>query len=122
MNLTPGEAIPPEGEPMNLDDKVTEHFTWREVIFSETATRKGIDNSLPEELINKARQVPRKAISTKLVRKEFYYYQVRHTHRTIHWLCDEVDRLNRKVGIQHHVITQIFQLERRKKHRIRKVA
>ncbi len=36
---------------MNLDDKISEHFTWREVIFSETATRQGIDNSLPDDLL-----------------------------------------------------------------------
>lgn len=36
---------------MNLDDKITEHFTWREVTFSETAARRGIDNSVPEDLV-----------------------------------------------------------------------
>lgn len=35
----------------SLDDKITEHFSWREVVFSETAIRLGIDNTPPEELI-----------------------------------------------------------------------
>lgn len=36
---------------MKLDDRVTEHFTWREVVFSEMAVRRGIDNTPPEDLM-----------------------------------------------------------------------
>ena len=34
-----------------MNDKISEHFTWREVTFSETAIRAGIDNTPPDELL-----------------------------------------------------------------------
>lgn len=36
---------------MELKDKVSEHFTYGEVIKSNTAIRLGMDNSLPDELL-----------------------------------------------------------------------
>lgn len=36
---------------IDLDSPITKHFLWREVVFSETAARQGIDNSVPEELV-----------------------------------------------------------------------
>ncbi len=36
---------------MNPNDKVSTHFTWGEVTFSETAIRHGINNTPPEELM-----------------------------------------------------------------------
>ena len=42
---------------------ITDHFAWAEVVESQTAARKGIDNTLPEALkpavINTARQMER---------------------------------------------------------------
>lgn len=38
---------------MNLKDKMSEHFTLSEMIRSETATRKGIDNTPPIHLVPK---------------------------------------------------------------------
>jgi zinc D-Ala-D-Ala carboxypeptidase len=35
---------------------ITQHFTLAEVEFSQTATRKGIDNSLPPELIDNVKR------------------------------------------------------------------
>ncbi len=37
---------------MDRNQKLSEHFTFGELIRSETAERKGIDNSPPEKLIN----------------------------------------------------------------------
>ncbi len=34
-----------------MTNKISEHFTWDEVIFSETAIRNGIDNSPPDEIL-----------------------------------------------------------------------
>lgn len=34
-----------------MTNKLTEHFTWDEVTFSETAIRRGLDNSVPDELL-----------------------------------------------------------------------
>ena len=36
---------------MNLEEHITAHFTWREVLFSETAARLGIDNTPPPEIV-----------------------------------------------------------------------
>lgn len=44
---------------------LTEHFTWEEVERSETAKRKGIDNTLPEELKGNVKRV---AATMELVR------------------------------------------------------
>lgn len=35
---------------------ITRHFTMEEVVFSETATRRGIDNSVPPELMENVRR------------------------------------------------------------------
>lgn len=37
--------------------KLTDHFSWEEVVRSQTATRKGIDNSLPPELTTNVQRV-----------------------------------------------------------------
>ena len=34
-----------------MGNKITEHFSWDEVTFSETAARHGIDNTPPDELL-----------------------------------------------------------------------
>ena len=34
-----------------MNGKLTEHFSWNEVTFSETAIRAGIDNNPPDELL-----------------------------------------------------------------------
>ena len=34
-----------------MGNKITEHFSWDEVTFSETAARHGIDNNPPDELL-----------------------------------------------------------------------
>lgn len=42
---------------------ITDHFTWEEVTFSQTASRQGIDNTLPADLVpavtNTAKQMER---------------------------------------------------------------
>ncbi len=35
---------------------ITKHFTMNEVVFSQTATRRGIDNSVPPELMENVRR------------------------------------------------------------------
>lgn len=46
-----------------MNGHITDHFFWEEVIESQTASRKGIDNSLPEILrpavVNTAKQMER---------------------------------------------------------------
>lgn len=42
---------------MNRNEKLSDHFTFGELIRSETAERKGIDNTPPDELIPKLRRL-----------------------------------------------------------------
>lgn len=42
---------------MNLDDKITEHFTYGEVIKSKVAEASGMNNDVPQELLPKIKLV-----------------------------------------------------------------
>jgi len=46
-----------EGNIMELSEKLSPHFTLRELVRSDTAARKGIDNNPPAELIPKLKRL-----------------------------------------------------------------
>lgn len=69
--------------------KLTEHFSWDDVIFSETASRLGIDNNPPDDLIPNIRRM---AYFMEQVR---YVLGGRPTHITSWFRCPE---LNTKIG------------------------
>ena len=42
-----------------MNGKLTEHYTWNEVTFSETAIRNGVDNTPPDELLPNVQRMAR---------------------------------------------------------------
>lgn len=70
-----------------MTEKLTEHFTWDEVTFSETAIRHGIDNTPPVELLP---NIQRMATFMEQVR---YVMGGRPIHITSWYRCPEVNKL-----------------------------
>jgi hypothetical protein len=42
---------------MKNSDKISDHFWWRDVVFSETAARHGLNNAPPDELLPNIRRM-----------------------------------------------------------------
>ena len=66
---------------------MTEHFTAEELSRSETATRKGIDNSIPHEYLSNAKRV---AETLEIIRAHFGTIRVTSCYRGV--------ELNRIIG------------------------
>jgi zinc D-Ala-D-Ala carboxypeptidase len=47
---------------MDRNEKLSEHFTLGELLRSETAERKGIDNNPPQDLIPKLKRICEKVL------------------------------------------------------------